>query len=502
MKHKTIYLILASFSLLGAVFDAGARERADSQKLQKIFNSPGNVANTVAFLRAQDGKVLFSYNPSRVLMPASVTKLVTSAVLLDKFGPDKTFITRFYHTGTLINGNISGDLIVVGDGDPFLVSEKLWQAVSDLHHLGVRRIKGNIIVDQSLFRSAELDRSRESGKYQSEHAYDAPVSAFAVNFNTIALAIAPVHRLSSKSVQRPLVAIDPYPIDGVSIINRARSVSGNSHSIKVTRVTQANSKMKLVVEGVTSGGRSLEKVYRSLGPKTEIAGEYLRSFLEARGIVVNGGVKTGRKNMSAKLLYELPSYPLAKMILGLNKYSNNFIADVLTKRLGAEFPSIGRANAVGSGTYENGRFAIEKYLKEQIELKSMFVFNNGSGLSTKNRFSANGLSGLLVHIYRKMSVFPEFLSSLPASGVDGTLKDRFKKSKFRGLIGNVRAKTGTLTEPVSASSLAGYVRHPVHGMVAFAIIQNGITGKKQPSIGALRDSQEESLLFFLNYFKN
>jgi len=94
------------------------------------------------------------------------------------------------------------------------------------------------------------------------------------------------------------------------------------------------------------------------------------------------------------------------------------------------------------------------------------------------------------------------LSSLPASGVDGTLKDRFKKSKFRGLIGNVRAKTGTLTEPVSASSLAGYVRHPVHGMVAFAIIQNGITGKKQPSIGALRDSQEESLLFFLNYFKN
>jgi D-alanyl-D-alanine carboxypeptidase/D-alanyl-D-alanine-endopeptidase (penicillin-binding protein 4) len=123
---------------------------------------------------------------------------------------------------------------------------------------------------------------------------------------------------------------------------------------------------------------------------------------------------------------------------------------------------------------------------------------NGSGLSTNNRLSARNLTDVLVYAAEKMEIFPEFLASLPASGWDGTLKKRFDDPGMKLLSGKVRAKTGTLSQPVSVSSLAGYVRHPVHGLVAFAIVQNGIPGRNQPSIDGLRRSQDAMLLSFMN----
>ena len=88
-------------------------------------NAP-NVQQSVEFVRLSDGKVLFSKNPDTLLTPASVTKLVTSAAVLAKFGANHLFKTRFYYTGSRTAGVISGDLIIVGDGDPFVVSEKFW----------------------------------------------------------------------------------------------------------------------------------------------------------------------------------------------------------------------------------------------------------------------------------------------------------------------------------------------------------------------------------------
>jgi D-alanyl-D-alanine carboxypeptidase/D-alanyl-D-alanine-endopeptidase (penicillin-binding protein 4) len=99
---------------------------------------------------------------------------------------------------------------------------------------------------------------------------------------------------------------------------------------------------------------------------------------------------------------------------------------------------------------------------------------------------------------RHMEVFPEFLGALPATGWDGTLKKRFGKAETEGLKGMVRAKTGTLTEPVAVAGLAGYFRHPRHGMVAFAIIDNGKKDREQPAITDLRDRQDKVVVAFMN----
>ena len=89
--------------------------------------------------------------------------------------------------------------------------------------------------------------------------------------------------------------------------------------------------------------------------------------------------------------------------------------------------------------------------------------------------------------------FPEFLASLPAAGEEGTMEKRFKNGNERLLKGLVRAKTGTLSDPVAVASLVGYFRHAKHGLVAFAMIENGVAGKEQPGIGDLRARQDRAL---------
>ncbi len=93
---------------------------------------------------------------------------------------------------------------------------------------------------------------------------------------------------------------------------------------------------------------------------------------------------------------------------------------------------------------------------------------DGSGLSLYNYVSTELLCTLLRHAWRSPSIQDALLPSLPIAGVDGTLKDRMKKTSAQG---NVRAKTGTVT---GISSLAGYCTAANGHQLCFAIINQGI----------------------------
>ena len=108
---------------------------------------------------------------------------------------------------------------------------------------------------------------------------------------------------------------------------------------------------------------------------------------------------------------------------------------------------------------------------------------------------------LLMMMSKNFEVFPEFLNALPKSGINGSLRKRFKESRLRSMLGKIRAKTGTLTQPVSVSSLAGYMQHKKHGLIAFSIIQNGVRGRKQPNIFEMRQSQEYGLFRILKNYR-
>ncbi len=459
------------------------------------FKHGSNVDQSIQFVRLTDGKILYEKNPDRVLIPASTTKLVTAAAVLTKFTPARHFVTKIYHTGVRQNQIITGDLIIVGDGDPFVVSENLWQLAVDFRNLGLKEFKGNIVIDNSLFDTNSRDESREFGQESSDNAYDAPVSAFGVNFNTVAVSVTPGQKPGT-----PIVAgLDPYPLKGVGFSSNAKTTAGKKSQIKVTRLSRPgpSSALALNISGEVSVDAPMRKVYRSIADSLKISGEYVRSFLLAEGIKVDGQVVAGVLPANAKPLYELESYEMSKLIAGLNKYSNNYIADVLLKRLGAAFPIKGPADAAGQGSYENGVHVLSDFLRNDAKTQPTFVIKNGSGLSTDNRLGASHLVKVLAFTFGRMDIFPEFIASLPASGWDGTLKERFQDAKSFAAQGLVRAKTGTLTSPVTVVSLAGFLRHEKHGLVAFAIIENGVVGKSQPTVDELRQNQDKALAGFM-----
>lgn len=451
-----------------------------------------DVMQSVHVVRLDDGKTLYEKNADLTLTPASVTKILTSATALSRYSPVHTFQTKLLAVARK-GSAITGNLYLLGDGDPFLVSEKLWQMAADLKNSGIDRIDGDLVIDNSLFDGKFRDTSRKSGKTASHNAYDAPIAAFAINFNTYAVAVAPAEKAGAPAI----VSLDPYSLPNVHIVNQVKTTSLRGKNLSVNRIS-TKSGDRITVSGTIGVDQPITKVYRSVGDNVEASGLLFKKFLESAGITVKGRITEGHTPNQARELMTLDSYDMSRIVAGLNTFSNNFIADMLLKRMGASFPKSGKPDTEGMGTYENGVDVIRRFLREDVGIKSPFVLNDGSGLSVDNRLSAHQLTQVLSYMAKHMEVFPEFFASLPATGLTGTMKKRFHKGDAVDMRGLFRAKTGTLSQPVSVAALAGYFRHPQHGLVAFSIIENGNAGKKQPAIAMLRDRQDEVMVSLMS----
>lgn len=461
----------------------------------QIFSEPPNGAKRSAlFVRLSDGKTIFEQNADDILSPASVTKVITSAAALAKWGPRHKFQTRVYADGAVQAGVVQGSLVLVGDGDPYLVNEQLWQLANDLSHIGIKKIKGDIVLDNSLFDREIRDESRRGSEKASQHAYDAPITPLGVNFNTLTVALVP-----GDNAGDPVnMMLDPYRLPNVILDNKLKTSAAHAQSqLSVDRVQAGLKIPALRAQGTVSAGETIRKVYRSTIDPVLTAGEIIKAFLEREGIQVMGNIREGRVSRTAKPLYALDSYELARVVQGLNKFSNNYVADVITKRLGAAFPPSGSPDGAGQGTYANGVAAIERFLREDVGIKTPFQIRNGSGLDTDNRVSARQVVQVLRYVESRFDLFPEFLMSLPSAGEDGTLAKRFKSTGEAIPLGLIRAKTGTLSQPISVAGLAGYLRHPKHGMVAFAVLDNGVAAKSQPSVSEFRARQDVAIVKFL-----
>ncbi|MGE0171800.1 MAG: D-alanyl-D-alanine carboxypeptidase/D-alanyl-D-alanine-endopeptidase [Oligoflexales bacterium] len=452
-----------------------------------FYNLKQEHAQSVLFVRVADQKALYSIEPQRLLNPASVSKLATSAALLKILGPKHKFKTEFYARGKRTGNRIAGDLICVGAGDPFLVNEKLWEFAADLKAMGINEISGDIVIDNSLFDDETRSGIRNGGERQSSRAYDAPITPFGINFNTYSVAVSP-----ALDGGKALMTHYPYLLESVKLKNNIKTVPGRqSTALQITRTTDDST--EIIGSGKIGATAPLTKIYRSIGDPVQSNGEILKSFLKEAGISVKGGVKSGQKRESDTYVHSITSYDLGFIVSGLNHFSNNYIADVLVKRLGATLGS-GKP-----GTTAGGLEAIRSFLTNDVGIRSKFVLNNGSGLTEENRLSAEQIVQILVYATKRFDFFPEFINGLASGGEEGTLERRFKKDMLN-LATLVRAKTGTLSEPVAVSGLAGYLNHPKHGLVAFAILENGIPKRSQPSIFDFRERQDHAIKKFIETF--
>lgn len=499
VRHtKFLWVILASLFhqplVMAGTRDLSGNSRASPIAMEpfatvlarKFKNTSTQALASIQFVRVQDNQVIYASHSNERLSPASVTKVITAAAALSKFGPVHTFNTRFVHSGNRKDSVINGDLVVIGDGDPLFVSEKLWQVAADLRSMGIATIKGDLVIDNSLFDREMMDESRDEGAAASGNAYDAPVSAFAVNFNSVALAVSPGSKVGAKA----RVTADPSPLEAIRIENQVKtSRPGGKPSLAAVRIGGKGEIPVFRVSGSIPVDSEPQKIYRSVADAEKLAGSYVRAFFKDAGISITGKLRSGRSTGGEKSLLTVPSYDMRRIVAGLNTFSNNFIGDMLTKRLSA--------GSVRPGSLHAGAKVLSDYLRSDIGISPGFRLTNGSGLSTENRLSADDVVRVLVHVEKDMTIFPDYLASFPSYGWEGSLKRRMKSSARETIGGLIRAKSGTLTDPVTVSSLAGYLKHPSEGMVAFAILINGRAGARQPSVGALRALQDSALEAFL-----
>ena len=200
-------------------------------------------------------------------------------------------------------------------------------------------------------------------------------------------------------------------------------------------------------------------MFLTIEDPANVAVSAVRHALQDAGIVVRGGSRVGASPASAVPIFTLASKPLAEIVRDMNKNSNNFIAEMLQRALGAETygPPASR---------EKGAQAVASFLRTCGIDPEPFTLTDGSGLSRSNRVSVSGLARILVRMWGDPRIGSPFLDSLPIGGIDGTLKGRM----FGPARGRVRAKTGYID---GVTALAGYVPDTREGPVAFAFVVNG-----------------------------
>ena len=192
-------------------------------------------------------------------------------------------------------------------------------------------------------------------------------------------------------------------------------------------------------------------------------GHLLKTALMERGVSVVGEVVSGAVPSDAQVVAKHLSPPLADILKLMNKPSDNWIAELVFKTIGAE--------VVGEpGTWQKGRQVVTEFLSEIMDDPPAHRFVDGSGLSRYNLLNAELLTNLLIYMYQNFELMPEYLSSLPIAGVDGTLKNRMQGVSADKVL---RAKTGTLS---GVSALAGYTVTADDEVFAFGILISHYVG--------------------------
>jgi D-alanyl-D-alanine carboxypeptidase (penicillin-binding protein 4) len=282
-------------------------------------------------LDLDSGKVLGSLNPGERLTPASMTKMVTAATALHHWAADHDFPTRLLTQGNIDGNTLKGDLILQGGGDATLDDQALWSLVAQLRSTGITRVTGKLVVNPYPFGTVPCQtQDRCEAMTRSDTAYDAPLSSIGVDFGTWCIQVRPTQPGAPAQVRGCAVAKLPIPVDGTIQTVGARK----KQTFWIERVTDQDGD-ELHVNGNIPYGRTV-KVYRSMSDPARGAGLLLQEMLNEAGINVNGAVVIGKGGLPspATTLASIATLSLREQLGRMLRYSNNYIADVLTLDLG------------------------------------------------------------------------------------------------------------------------------------------------------------------------
>jgi D-alanyl-D-alanine carboxypeptidase/D-alanyl-D-alanine-endopeptidase (penicillin-binding protein 4) len=450
-----------------AIFSAPAADL--ERRLDALVESSAMGARASAGIHVLDlttGKVLYHHNEQRLFLPASNMKLFTTALALLRLGPDYRFVTRLVREP-------SGDLVLVGSGDPSLsgrvfpyrkdtVAGPPLQAIEELADQavanGVQRVDGDIIGDDRLYPWAPYPPSWTQDDALRE--YGAPVSALTVADNTFTLSIHAGVRPGDRTSLTLEPALEYYAID-----NRIATVAaGGGPKLRISRLPGSR---QLLLWGSIPAGHATIRETVPVDDPALYAATALYDALTRRGVQVSGHAAARHRTVadddvpaSEIMVASRTSPPLSDLLQVVNKVSENLHAELILRE-------VGRVTR-HTGTREAGLEELSALLSETGARASESRADDGSGLSRNALVTPRAVTRLLAHLYA--SKYRDlWVSLLPVGGEDGTLSNRLCcAADGRG----IRAKTGTLSR---AMALSGYADSKTHGPLAFSILVNNFS---------------------------
>ena len=498
-RGRNLTAILLFFALLSQAY-AGSRKQTDkpdgSRKLDhdlaQILNDPAVARGLwgVYAVSLESGRPLYALNQDKLFTPASNAKLFTTAAVFGLIGPDYRFKTTVETLGSLDKyGRLNSDLVLVGRGDPNLSgrtlpynlhTERKTPPIQVLQNLadqlvlhGLKYVDGDVVADDSYFVFERYGEGWSQDDLSRE--WGAPVSALTINDNVIFVEIKPADRPGEHAFLSVTPFAEYYKID-----NRVMTTPQGTGPRTVSINREPGSSQLTLWGNIPQDDPGFGEALAIEDP-ADFTARLFRQLLEERGVTVYGRARTHHTELASTqtfsvtsiasgggdstrpsvpgplVLASYQSQPVAQDLRVINKVSQNLHAELMLRLLGKEKGT--------SGSIQGGLEVLRGFLVNAGIKPDQFVFYDGSGLSREDLVTPEAVVGLLRYCHQQPwgKVYED---TLPVSGVDGSLAERFRNTLAAG---QVHAKTGSL---LHVYSLSGYATTQSGQHIAFSVMTN------------------------------
>ena len=409
------------------------------------------------------GDTLYSRNAGKLFMPASNMKILTSATGLTQLGPEFRYRTSFGARGQVNGGTLTGDLVVIGRGDPSVSDHMLHDAMLPIRAIadsivarGIHHVTGRVAAAGDHFPGSELGFGWSYDDF--EDSYSAPVDELLFNEGFSELHVKAGERAGDPVtvVVRPARSVPRVRVNAATV---AAAPGDSARRRANTLVARKDSTSWDVILTGTLAVRDTAVIEVTHHNAADAYLAAVREALTDRGVSFDDQPTDTLARVDT--IATLTSPPLSEILKALMKPSQNQIAEMLFRTIALE--------KTGAGRPDSARAIVERQIASWgAAVPQEAVVRDGSGLSRYDYISPQTVVRIL-DAMKKAPTFGVFYDALPIAGVDGTIRNRMKGTPAEN---NVRAKTGSVAQ---SRSLSGYVTTADRHMLIFSFLSNNWT---------------------------
>lgn len=383
------------------------------------------------------GKTIVSHDPQKSLTPASVTKVITSATVLELLGGEYRYVTQ-----VVLDENDPTRILVLGSGDPTLGSDVFGDNTTAFFINTTDALKKELPPDQAysiyvvdnLFGYDGVSPEWtwiDIGNYYASGSYG--ISIFD---NTYKLIFNTSDRNAPPRILRTEPDMKKIRFSNFLTLNTTGSDNGYIYGIPFS--------YERTIKGNIPAGRAEFNIKGDIPDPGLFLGETLADYLIDAGIKISK-VETARTDYLAKkparykpgkIVHTQTSRPMKDIVREVNVKSNNHYAEHLLRIIGRT-----QNSDIYSDALQAGIDYVKAFWERQGISASSLTLYDGSGLAPQNAFSPAFLNEILTYMYTKSKNSKVFFDSLPKAGKDGTLRDFMRNTQYEG---KISAKSGSI----------------------------------------------------------